>query len=241
MAQIITISSQKGGVGKSTLTVHLAVHLHNRGKKVCVIDCDDQGTSLRYLENRKCNGLAVPHYFSKLHDIKTEVKSVSSQYDTIIIDTPAGRSESTDAAHSISDTILTVFNDSFADLDVLARIDNAKSRSLQPQNYSEGIWNHRKNKLASSGKPQNWILVLNRVGQVTKNRTKIMQLVDQVVAQWGVKFGGFVKERVGYRSGFLSGLTSLDPQSGGLTASHVSARIEIRQIAALLKLGEVRI
>jgi chromosome partitioning protein len=46
---IIAVQNFKGGVGKSTLSVHLAQHLAIRGYRVCLIDCDSQGSSTTML------------------------------------------------------------------------------------------------------------------------------------------------------------------------------------------------
>ncbi len=44
-AVVVAVQNFKGGVGKSTLTAHLAHYLGLRGYRVCVIDCDPQGTT----------------------------------------------------------------------------------------------------------------------------------------------------------------------------------------------------
>ena len=44
-AVVIAIQNFKGGVGKSTLTAHLAQYLGLQGYRVCVLDCDPQGTT----------------------------------------------------------------------------------------------------------------------------------------------------------------------------------------------------
>lgn len=44
-ASVVAIQNFKGGVGKSTLTVHLAQFLGLRGYRVCVLDCDPQGST----------------------------------------------------------------------------------------------------------------------------------------------------------------------------------------------------
>lgn len=44
-AAIIAVQNFKGGVGKSTVSVHLAQYLALRGYRVCLIDCDSQGSS----------------------------------------------------------------------------------------------------------------------------------------------------------------------------------------------------
>ncbi len=54
MAKILTIASQKGGVGKSTTCVNLGIGLARKGKKVLLIDADAQGSMTA------CLGIAEP-------------------------------------------------------------------------------------------------------------------------------------------------------------------------------------
>ena len=46
---IIAVQNFKGGVGKSTVSVHLAQYLASSGYRVCLIDCDSQGSSTTML------------------------------------------------------------------------------------------------------------------------------------------------------------------------------------------------
>jgi chromosome partitioning protein len=42
---VIAVQNFKGGVGKSTISVHLAQHLTTKGYRVCLIDCDSQAST----------------------------------------------------------------------------------------------------------------------------------------------------------------------------------------------------
>ena len=53
-AHIIVLSNEKGGTGKSTLSMHLAIKLMQEGFRVCTFDLDGrQGSLSKYIENRK--------------------------------------------------------------------------------------------------------------------------------------------------------------------------------------------
>ena len=51
--ETIVVANQKGGVGKSTISVHLALDLHEKGKRVLFIDLDPQGNSTKTLDQYK--------------------------------------------------------------------------------------------------------------------------------------------------------------------------------------------
>ena len=52
MPYIFAVANTKGGVGKSTLTVNLAVLAASQGHRVLVVDADPQASSLQFLNAR---------------------------------------------------------------------------------------------------------------------------------------------------------------------------------------------
>ena len=51
--QVIAIVSQKGGVGKSTLAVHLAAEANSQGQRVLLLDLDPQGSAMEWASRRE--------------------------------------------------------------------------------------------------------------------------------------------------------------------------------------------
>ncbi len=92
-AKIISLVNQKGGCGKTTVSMHLAGALAGRrgGKKVLVVDADPQGTATRWAASASDEdpfpasvvGLAAAN--AKVH---REVQKFVEDYDFIIIDCP---------------------------------------------------------------------------------------------------------------------------------------------------------
>ena len=92
LSKVITISQQKGGTGKTTLAVHLAmafIKYHNL--KVAVIDTDPQGSLGKWFMIRTENKVSNENLTFKtasLWGAQYESKTLKNDHDIVIIDTP---------------------------------------------------------------------------------------------------------------------------------------------------------
>jgi chromosome partitioning protein len=105
---ILTVGSTKGGTGKTTVAINLAILRTLAGKDVLLVDGDDQGTASLFSQLRadrigKCGYTAV-----SLHGaaVRTQVRQLSLKYDDIVIDVGGRDTGSLRAALTVSDVLL---------------------------------------------------------------------------------------------------------------------------------------
>ena len=87
---IVALLNQKGGVGKTTLALHLAGQWAMQGRRVLVVDADPQGSALDWSEQRSREGL--PRLFGVLglarETLHRELPEVARDADRVIVDGP---------------------------------------------------------------------------------------------------------------------------------------------------------
>ena len=92
MGKIISFSNQKGGSGKTTLAVNLAVLWSNSGYKVAIIDADAQKSLTYWHDARKKyygqDDTGIDVYPYSTSTIIEDVKIIKRKYNFIIIDSP---------------------------------------------------------------------------------------------------------------------------------------------------------
>lgn len=109
---ILTIANTKGGVGKSTLAVNIAIERARLGKKVWLVDGDRQASSQTSIlvrsETAISPGLACSH-FPDGPVLRTQVLQQKSNYDEIIIECGGRDSTAMRAALTLTDVLLVPF------------------------------------------------------------------------------------------------------------------------------------
>ncbi len=87
MPQVIAILNQKGGVGKTTLAVHLATAFSRKQRSVLLIDADPQGSALDWAAARRGAPL-FPVVGLPKSSIHKELPALAQNYDLVLIDGP---------------------------------------------------------------------------------------------------------------------------------------------------------
>lgn len=151
LTKIITVANQKGGCGKTTITMQLAGSVGKDNLKVLVVDADPQGTATRWVASAS-DDLPFPAHIAGLSaaggQVHKEVKKYIGLYDYIFIDCPpAVDSLIPQSALMISDLVLIPVIPSPADLwaavgiqELIERIQivNVKLKSLIIPNMCQG-------------------------------------------------------------------------------------------------------
>jgi chromosome partitioning protein len=263
-AHVIVLGNEKGGSGKSTTAMHVAVALLQAGQRVATIDLDSRQKSFtHYIENRRDWAdrtrikLEIPKHYCvargfglRLDEIEAQefaafaeaVSAVENSHDFVVIDTPGSDSYLMRLAHSMADTLITPLNDSFVDFDVLGSVDPTTFETVGVSHYAEMVREARRQRRLVDGGMTDCIIVRNRLSTLgSRNKRLVGEGVHQLAKQLGFRTADGFAERVVYREFFPRGLTALDDineDTLGIrpTLSHETARDEVKRLIDTLKL-----
>lgn len=247
----IIFANEKGGTGKSTTAVHVAVALASAGRRVAALDLDTrQRTFGRYLDNRAATverigiPLAMPRHETfdpaKDDDLDGQLDRIAEGADIVVVDTPGRDDPYARAAMLRADTMVTPINDSFVDLDLIGEVDPDTYRIRRPSFYAELVWNSRTQRAKARGASVDWVVLRNRLQHIeAKNMRRVGKALEELSRRVGFRVIPGLGERVIYRELFPKGLTLLDlKQIGEVGIAHIAARQELREMIAGLQLPE---
>ncbi len=263
-AHVIVLGNEKGGSGKSTTAMHVAVALMKAGQRVATIDLDSRQRSFtHYIENRrdwaKRAGikLEIPEHYCvargtglrldeneavEFAGFAEAITAVEESHDFLVIDTPGTDNYLMRLAHSMADTLLSPLNDSFLDFDVLGTIDPTTFAVTGESQYAEMVCEARRQRRIVDGTLPDWIVVRNRLSMLgSRNRRLVGEGLNELALRLGFRSADGFAERMIYREFFPRGLTALDDLDEATLGtrpnmSHVTAREEVMQLVGSLKL-----
>ncbi len=251
-AHHIVFANEKGGTGKSTTAVHVAIALAARGAKIACIDLDNrQRTLYRYLENRRDTmerrgvELAMPDFEVFEHDSLARLERLADKYesshDFLLFDTPGRDDKYARFVATRANTLVTPINDSFVDFDLIGQVDAETFKVKRLSFYAELIWEARKARAKSDGVTIDWVVVRNRLHNMeARNQQRMRDAIADLSKRVGFRTVPGLNERVIYRELFPAGLTLIDKgHLGQLGTAHIAARQELRELVAGLNLPDL--
>jgi chromosome partitioning protein len=231
------------------------------GQRLATIDLDSrQRTLTHYMENRRawvrrCHvDLELPTHLTianaegtrvdkkEASEFGKAVAAIEHRHDFVVIDTPPHDSYLMRLAHSITDTLVTPLNDSFLDLDVLAKIDPVRFAVTGVSHYAELVREMRRHRRSVDGELPDWVVVRNRISPSGSSTEPVLRdCLQELALGVGFRVATGFHERPVYRDLFPRGLTALDPLCDIVPGvdpdpSHSIARREIHALLEVLKL-----
>jgi len=263
-AHVIVVGNEKGGAGKSTISIHLTVALLKAGYRVASIDLDTrQQTLTRFFENRRSWSASagwpveLPHHCAMARGESADLRkneahefasfaaaigAVEHGYEFVVIDTPASDSYLMRLAHSLADTLISPLNDSYIDVDVFSRVNHDRKQRGAVAHYADLVIEARRKRQLVDNGVIDWVMVRNRMASLANNNARQIAIsIAKLGAELRFRVADGFHDRVIFRELFPIGLTALDAiehgaQKGALTSSQQSAREEIEGLVEALQL-----
>lgn len=250
--KIVVLGNEKGGTGKSTTALHLAITSLYRGYRVGTLDLDSrQATLSRFIDHRR-------EYAETVHTVplprnlridepgeadaaanETAARAAIdaalaelSDCDVVFVDTPGSPMVLSRIGHEYADVLITPVNDSLLDIDVLAEIDPVNRKIIAPCHYCRMAWETGNQRIIDGLAPIDWVVIRNRLPHIhSRNRADIDQILTKLAHRIGFRLAPGLGERVIFRELFLNGLTVHDlPAVAGdrkLSATQQTAGLEV--------------
>jgi len=186
----IALLCQKGGAGKSTLALHLAVEAAAAGRRVVLLDLDPQASAARWADRRGPDGLAVDVAVESPARLDVALAQAAREgYDLVILDTAPHADQAALQAARAADLVLIPSRCSILDLGAIGTSLDLCSLAGRSS-----------------------LVVLN----AAPIRSRVVQeAADTVTKMGGTVAGNVIRERVAFRHSLITGQVAREYEAGG--------------------------
>lgn len=113
----LTLISQKGGAGKSTLAIHLAVEAAAHGRRTLLLDLDPQGSAVSWADRRQPGTVDIDAAIEVPARLEAALKAARAEgYDQVVIDTAPHSDQAALRAARLADFLLVPVRCSILDI-----------------------------------------------------------------------------------------------------------------------------
>lgn len=196
--QTIALICQKGGAGKTTLAIHLAVEAAAHGIRTLLLDLDPQASAARWADRRKPGGVEIDIAVESPARLDAALRQAEREgYALVVLDTAPHADQAALQAARAAALVLVPVRCSILDLD-------AMGASLD---------------LCSLAK-RSAIVILN----AAPIRSRVVDEAAETVAKLGGQVASaIIRERVAFRHALVDGRVAREFEAGGAAASEITA------------------
>jgi len=258
----VVVGNEKGGSGKTTVALHVAIGLLRLGVRVGCLDLDHRQQSLsrvlaarRAWSERFATSLPLPSCQmvppsrldsrrAALEEERIQLAQILAELadgcDFIVIDCPGADTGLSGHAHVHADTLITPINDSPLDLDPIGRIGPLGGGLVAAGPYAERVWDLRQERRQRHRAGLDWVVLRSRLA---RNPTPAADLAATMSRLLGFRLATGLSERRVHRDLLLWGLTALDLDQPGLgltiSPAHRAAWAEAHALLEVLWLPRI--
>lgn len=173
---IVVIGGIKGGSGKTTIATNLTVIRALDGKKVLLIDADEQRSSSDWAEHRESLGMKTPWTTIQLagSSVRSQILKMKDDYDEIIVDTGGRDTTSQRAALTVADVLIAPFQPRSLDVWTIGKLSTLldEVQTVNPKLRAHALIN----RADSQGKDNDEALeIINETDNIKSLQTMICQ------------------------------------------------------------------
>lgn len=204
---VITFLNLKGGCGKTTLSIHVASTLALAGKKVLLIDADEQMSAVHWSETREQDPIFTVAGMPS-NTIHKQIKLMESDYDFIIVDGPPRTSSVSRSCVVASDLVLIPVTpspyDVWAASEIVEILDNVKHSISEYKKIAAGI-------------------IINR----KIHNTKLGKEVETALKEYEIPiFNTVVHQRIAYAESAAAGTSVIEEDPNSIAGQEIKKLVE---------------